>query len=128
MPILTVGSCVYLPDHSPTMHLNVLLTEPEGNPRGAVVANLTTDLARTDTVLLEDGHALIKQPTGVFYRGVRFQNIDLVEAAILDQNNPIHLHSEEPICTPELLQKLRDGLMASPSVAQKFKDYCASRF
>lgn len=121
---LRAGSCIFLekPDKESISHLWLLLTDPAGNPPEVVIVNLTTYREGVDTtVLLSDkDHSFITHPTIVYYADARKTEVDFLYRLIaLD---PKRLHNES--CTPELLEKVRNGLFESTFTPRKIKKYC----
>ena len=121
---LIAGSCIiYRRDGR--SYLLVLLTNPEGNPRkGLFVGFEDFDSAMSDqTVILCGEHDFIRTTMAPVYRAARVFNVDNIEAEINDPNSNVSLHQREPLCSTELLNILSEGLMSSPEVAPKYRNY-----
>lgn len=122
---LTAGSCIFIEKNS-RHYFYILLTEPEGNPRKALCVGFEhydTDLSDSTVVLCGD-HCHFKTHMAPKYASARVMNVDAFEEQIDAPWAPVSLHSTEPVCTPELLKKLRDGMINSPFAAPRYQAYC----
>lgn len=126
MEILRAGRTLLLrelPDSRP--HLWLVLTDPAGTPPEVVAVMVRTATAFTDrTVVLSVGdHPFIRRPSSVHYSTATFFRVDAIQRAILRRQ--CHLRED---MSPELLQRVRQGLLDSPFTVHAVRDYCRERF
>lgn len=120
------GTTIELPKTSgATPHLWVVLTDPDGDPPQVAIANLTSRKSDSDaTVILSVGdHSYIRHETVVYYADARLATVESLEK--IAQFPGYGFHDD---CSPELLKRIQDGLLASRHTPKKIKDYCASKF
>jgi len=94
-----------------TPHLWVVLWGPAGAADAYLIVHLTTLRPHTDsTVVMRAGeHPFIQHDTCAVYSDARRTTAEKLNAAWQDR-----LLVPKPGATPELLEKLRDGLFRSP--------------
>lgn len=107
------------------LHLCFILTDPDCNPAKVVGVMVRTRKRFTDdTVILCPGdHPFIKHESAVHYSTADFFTV----AKIVKCADQGHCHIQ-PDMTPELLRRVRQGLLDSPYTVRGVKDYCCSRF
>jgi hypothetical protein len=106
-------------------HLWIVLTDPHGNPAEVVIVSLTTRRYGADpTVVLTLGdHPFIKNETVVYYPDAR-----IVEEGNLVAILTLRRDALKDDCSPELLARIRQGLLDSPFTPNKIKNYCRARY
>jgi hypothetical protein len=122
------GSCIFLekPNRYSITHLWLVLTEPCGEPPEVIIVNLTSWREGVDetVVLNEHDHPYIDHPTVVYYADARIVEASfLLRLIALDHER---LHSE--YCSPEVLERVRRGFLASPFTKRKLKKYYRANF
>lgn len=105
-------------------HLWIVVTEPSGAPPEVVIVSLSSDRAgKDDTVKLGPGdHPFIRKPTVVFYPDTRLMAVPAIIAEI--QNGQASFHAD---CSEDLLERVRQGLLASPATPRRMKAYVRER-
>ena len=120
---LSAGSTFLLPVRMEWKnHLFIVLFDP--NPRReTVIVNLTTAKPHSDrtTVLQQGEHPFINRETIANYLDATIADVDKLEQAIQGIGE-----IREPT-TPELLSKLRSGLLASTLTKNKVKSFVKSQ-
>jgi hypothetical protein len=103
-------------------HLYVVVTPPVGTPPLAVVVNLTSQRAHSDTtVILQEGdHPFLKDPTAVNYKYARLLSIEWlkkeIDAKIAWADVPFK---------PDVLKRIQDGVLQSPFTPHNIKKHFA---
>jgi hypothetical protein len=95
----------------------------------AVAVNITTQQPHSETtVVLQAGeHSFIKHASVAFYTDAR--ELDLNQAdRLIAMSQGAFICQDKGACTADLLQKLRDGLLASGNVAKKLKTRCQAEW
>jgi len=127
--LLKSGDTALLPKNASAVeHLWVVLTDGDANNK-AIAVNITTQQAHSETtVVLDKGdHSFVKHPSVAFYTDTR--ELDLQQIDALLARNPQDLVCQQhKSCSPQLLEKLRDGLLSSPNVSEKIKRRCAAEW
>ncbi len=125
---LEAGSCIFLekPVKEGISHLWLLLTDPAADPPEVVMVNLTTYREGVDTtvILTEKDHSFISHPTVVYFADARRIEVALLYRIVAVA--PERLHKES--CSPELLEKVRNGLLESNFTPRKIKKYCRDQW
>jgi hypothetical protein len=125
---LQPGDTFFIPTpDNPTRHLWIVLTEQGADGR-AYCVNVTSmgDHIADTTVILEAGdHPFIERQSVVLY--AKAANLDL-RAIENELNNPASRTNWKQFdcCTPELLERVRRGLLASRHTKRAIKDHCRS--
>ena len=120
------GKSIVMPKSSgETPHLWVVVTEPEGTPPEAVIVNLTSRKPDSDTtVVLNVGdHPFITHETIVFYADATLAKTDGIEA--LSRFRGYGYHDD---FDPEVLERIKQGLIDSRNTPKDIKAYCRARF
>jgi hypothetical protein len=123
---LELGDCVFIESRQTLeKHLFVIITEPSGEPPTALVVNFTTYRPHFDqTTILDVGeHSFIKRKSLVNYMRAGIANISNLESRI-DCDRTL-LHREK--CSPELLQRIREGVLKSRFAAPRIQNYFKDR-
>jgi hypothetical protein len=107
-----------------TPHLWAILTDPVEGGR-VVGVMLVTDRSHTDkTTCLEPGdHEFVKTRTSVDYGTARFFSLNSIEGLLSDGRGRF-----ERAFSPEVLQRIQQGLLRSPRTVHFIKEFCRSRF
>lgn len=105
-------------------HLWIVVTEPSGASPEVVIVSLSSERARKDdTVKLGTGdHPFIRKPTVVFYPDTRLMAVQAIISEI--QNGQASFHAD---CSEDLLERVRQGLLASPATPRRMKAYVRER-
>src|SRR6516162_296895 len=104
------------PGSSVTPHLWIVVTEPALETHVCVIVNLTTlrnSQGRTVT-LGKDDHPFINHQSCVRYSDARFADMRRLRADVAG-GTVVRRDS----CTPQLLQLVQDGILASPYTPKK---------
>ena len=129
MKKLELGSCVYYVGNNGKEHPYYVITKPLGDPSKVVAVNITNYVDWKDqTVILDSGHAAVTKKSLVNYAEALLWTVEKIEAEINDGEHRTMLHHQEPVCSPEFLKILQDGLLKSKATPIKFKDYCRQVF
>ncbi|HET7233998.1 MAG TPA: hypothetical protein VFJ16_28560 [Longimicrobium sp.] len=105
-------------------HLWIVVTEPSGTPAEVVIVSLSSEKAGKDaTVKLGPGdHPFIRKPTVVFYPDTRLMPVQSIINEV--QNAQATFHAD---CSEDLLDRVRQGLLASPATPRRLKAYVRER-
>ena len=105
-------------------HLWIVVTEPDGTPPEVVLVSLSSHgPGKDDTVKLGPGdHPFIWKPTIVFYPDTRLMAVDVIEHEV--NNGRASFHDD---CSEDLLETVRQGLLASPFPSRRLKSYVRER-
>jgi hypothetical protein len=126
MDVIRAGTSLLLSE-SPGVkpHLWFVVTDPEGTPGRVVAVMMRSAKKFTDeTVVLEPGdHAFVKHQSSVHYSSARWFDINAIDNAM--RSGRCHLREN---MTPELLSRVRNGLLKSPFTVHAVSDYCRTRF
>lgn len=101
-------------------HLWVVVTPPEGNSSRAVIVNLTSERAGSDTtVVLHPGdHPFIEAPTVVNYQAARIVRVEWLRKEIEGG----FAWADHPFEPPQL-KLIQDGALHSPRIPRDVKEY-----
>ena len=126
MNVIGAGSSLLLsepPLYKP--HLWFVLTDPEEKLDRVVGVMLRTVTKNTDeTVILGPGdHPFIKHASSVHYSTAKWFSVEALTKAM--QKGRCHLRET---MTPELLVRVREGLLESPFTVRAVSEYCGARF
>jgi mRNA-degrading endonuclease toxin of MazEF toxin-antitoxin module len=101
-------------------HLYVVVTPPVGTPPLAVIVNLTSQRAHSDTTLtLHPGdHPFITNPTAVNYMHARLLSIEWLKKEI----DAKMAWADFPF-EPEVLKRIQDGVLQSPFTPHNIKQH-----
>lgn len=124
MNVVCAGRVVYFrAPHHPHPHVYLVLTEPDN---GKVVwVMIRTKKEYTDkTVVLDKGdHPFVQRETSVDYGLATFRPVTKIETAIT--TGTCKLLAD---LSPTMLQRIQDGLLASPRTPNALKNYCRPIF
>ena len=106
-------------------HLWFVLTDPDGSSETAVAVMLRTATKFTDTTLLLNtgDHPFVHHESSVHYSTARYFSVASILAAI--KTGRCHLRED---ASPELLERLRKGLLDSPYTVNAIRDHCRRIF
>ncbi len=125
--MLTAGSAFLMsPERYGTKHLWIVLTDPSPDTGDAVCVSIGTlyDWVEDRTTILNVGdHVFIKGPSAVFYKDAQVLNLKKVEREIASEQLP-RLCAAKPSCSPELLTRVRAGLLESKHTRKGIKALC----
>jgi hypothetical protein len=127
--VICAGSCLLLaePAEPPLNkpHLWFVLTDPSGNPPSVVAVMMRTVTRFTDsTVILQPGdHPFIKHDLAIQYSNAQRFNVERLTRAM--HSGRCHLRDT---MSPELLDRVRRGLLESLYTVHAVRDYCKSKF
>ncbi len=101
-------------------HLYVILTEPRADSHQVLIANITSLRPGADeTVILRKGeHPYLYKDSVVFYADSMVTTVENIQAGIEEGA----FHQCDP-CSPELLDKIQNGILASPYTPPKAKRF-----
>lgn len=121
------GDTFFIPTpDNPTRHLWIVLGPPEPDGRACCV-NVTSmgDHIADTTVILEVGdHPFIEKRSVVNYAKAANLDIRKIEVALNDPLVPRTNWKKFDCCTPQLLERVRRGLLASKHTKRAIKDQC----
>ena len=123
--MLRAGQTLLLPKPGQDVsHLWVVLFAADPVTSETVIVNLISLRDHSDqTLLLQAGeHPFIRHSTVVHYADARIVGGRALAAALAAGTFPSHND-----CSAQLLEKMRQGLIASPFTARKVKDYARRR-
>jgi hypothetical protein len=105
-------------------HLWIVVTEPSGTPPEVAIVSISSDrLGKDDTVKLGPGdHPFIRKPSVVFFPDTRVMPVQAIVSEV--QNAQATFHDD---CSEDLLERVRDGLLASPATPRRMKEYVRGR-
>ena len=126
MNVIRAGASLLLaepPLYKP--HLWFVLTDPLGKPPRVVAVMLRSVTRFTDsTLILKPGeHPFIRHDSAVHYTTALWLNVSAILGAMSDGR----CHLKEDM-TDELLQRVRNGLLASPFTVHALRDQCEDLF
>lgn len=106
-------------------HLWVIVTEVDPVTNNAICVNVTSKQSHSDTtvVLVAGDHRFIRHDSVIMYADAREMRIDLVEQALSKPTNQFVCQAHDP-CTPALLERIRQGLLASKQTPKGIKKKC----
>jgi hypothetical protein len=106
-------------------HLWFILTDPDPVNHDVVVVMVVTTRQHTDkSVILRAGdHPFIQHDSSLDYGGALRLKVNRLLAAV--KNDKCEL---QPDMSPELLKRVRDGLLVCPRTVHHIVDYCQPRF
>jgi len=116
------------PERYGRKHLWIVLTEPLPDTGEAVCVSVGTlyEWVEDRTTILDIGdHPFIKGPSAVFYGDARVLNLNKVEKEIASDQLP-RLCVAKPPCSPDLLIRVRSGLLKSKYTRNKIKKMCSA--
>ena len=122
--ILNAGSTFLCPCNTPqTAHLYIILLDPDSNDQ-TVVVNFTSARSHSDTTCCLDvgEHPFIRHPTVINYFDAVISRVSPIEEALTRRLAILHTP-----CSPEILAKIRKGLLASTYTPGKIKIYYENR-
>ena len=118
------GECILLPKASNEIsHLWIIITEPIGDQKRVVIANLTSMRSNSDqTVILKKGdHPFIQHDSIINYSDVRFVEVEkLINASAMF---PVQKEFDSNI-----LNKIQKGLLPSPHTPLGIKEAFRGKF
>ena len=107
----------------------MIVTEVDPATKLAICVNVTSKQSHSDTtlVLVPGDHRFIKHDSVIMYADAREMRIDLVEQALSialgKPTNQFVCQAHDP-CTPALLERIRQGLLASKQTPKGIKQKC----
>jgi len=106
-------------------HLWIIVTDPLASSHEAVIVNVTTLRQHSDTtVVLKPGdHPYIQHDSVIFYADARLADVRNIQAGI-DGG----WFRQYDACSPALLKRIQEGLLASKFTRNKIKDFCRARW
>ena len=123
---MQAGDTFFIPTpDNPIRHLWIVLTGPDPNGR-AVCVNVTSlgDHIADTTVVLDMGdHPFLEKRSVVLYAKAALLDIRAIEAVLGNPDSRSKWRQFDP-CSPELLERVRRGLLASKHTKRAIKDYC----
>jgi len=123
--MLKAGQTILLPKPGQeTMHLWVVVVAPDPASHETVIVNLTTQRPHSDnTVVLQLGaHPFVLHPTVVVFADARI--VDAKPLMALMKAGTFQAHQD---CSPVLLLRIQQGLLASAHTPQKVKTFVGQR-
>ena len=105
-----------------TPHLWIVITEADADGWAVCVNKPSSET----TVILNPGdHPFITHESVVYYKDADKLNLRTVESAINRQSGFVDIvcQQHQP-CSAALLQRIQEGLLASPLVKKGIKEYC----
>lgn len=114
-----LGDCFMLPKPGQdTEHLWVLITNPDPGTHDAIMVNVTTQRAHSDTtVVLNVGdHPFIQKPSVIYYADARIVDVRTIDAALSSGAFRGHAAFLQPI-----ILRIQGGLAASPFTPKKIQ-------
>ena len=118
--MLTIGDTVMLPKPGHEKeHLWALITAPDPESGDAIMVNLTTQRPHSDTttIIQPGAHPFVDRPTVVVYADARMVNVNILEEGL--RRGLVRQHEA---LSGEFLQRIQDGLIASPFTPDKIKE------
>jgi hypothetical protein len=105
-------------------HLWIVVTEPSGAPPEVAIVSISSDKPGKDgTVKLGPGdHPFIRKPSVVFYADTRLMPVHVIVSEV--QNAQADFHAD---CSEDLLDRVRQGVLASPATPRRMKEYVRGR-
>jgi len=123
MGIVKAGVCLHLTSKDQTKHLHVVLNDPKPYndfPATVGVLSLSSTLKADTTVVLKPGdHPFVKRETFVVFAWAKV--IDAAKLEVNIQRDGTIKHQDD--CSAELLERIRQGVYASPFSKPAIKDY-----
>jgi hypothetical protein len=124
--MLKCGDAVEMPKPGQAVpHLWIIVTDPLPSSHEVVIVNVTSLRQHSDTtVVLKPGdHPYIRHDSVIFYADARLADVRNIQAGI-DKG----WFQECAACSPALLKRIREGLLASKFTRNKIKDFCRARW
>lgn len=103
----------------------MIVTEIDASTGIAVCVNVTSRKPHSDaTVVLQHGdHSFVTHESVINYQDAREMPINLVEQALATRTSQFVCVPHDP-CSPELLARIRDGLVKSKLTPKGIKTKC----
>lgn len=123
--MLKCGDTLEMPKRGDsTPHLWILLTDPDPATGEVVIVNVTTKRSHSDTtVILQAGdHPYIDHESTIYYADAQIRDVRLMEQAIKEANPYVKPNAA---CSPELLQRVKDGVHQSKFTPNKIRKLIA---
>lgn len=125
---LSIGDGLFLekPDRYSISHLWLIITQPFGQPPKVIIVSLSTQRDGSDTtvILTSADHPFVRHSTVVFYADAREVEANLLERLVRLDKSRLHSHT----CSPDLLSRVRDGLLESSFTPRKIKNSFRQNF
>ena len=125
MKKLELGSCVYKVDDNGKMRAYFVISNPQGDPPKIIAVSITDYETHFDkSVVLEaenPEHPAIKKKSVVAYIFTQDWEVEKIEAELNNNEERTDLHHSDPVCSIELVKKLRKGLLNSRAVKKKYR-------
>jgi mRNA-degrading endonuclease toxin of MazEF toxin-antitoxin module len=123
--ILRAGRSLIIRDRKMGTHLWFVLTDPDAETRLVVIVVLVTERAHTETsVRLDVGdHPFIKHASNVDFGSATYALAVKLEAALASKRAEVSADM-----SPELLAKVRQGLVESSHTPNEIVAYCRKSF
>ena len=113
------GETLLVPTSPSRNHLFVVVTERDPGGRVLIINFETRKRITDDTVIIKAGeHPFVTHETSVRYKSARIVDADL----LINKVKTGIVESREP-CSPELLEKIRLGIMKSPHTSNEVRDF-----
>lgn len=108
-----------------TEHLWIIVAEIDAASGKAVCVNVTTEQYDSDKScqLNRGDHSFVSHPSVIYYKDARELDLKLVETAITSGIKKFVCKSHDP-CSPELLKRVQQGLIASRETPKGIKATC----
>ncbi|MFL5385184.1 MAG: hypothetical protein ACJ8GN_21915 [Longimicrobiaceae bacterium] len=105
-------------------HLWIVVTQPSGTPAEVAIVSITSYRhGKDDTVKLAPGdHPFIRKPSVVFYPDTRVMPVEAIVREVTNAQASFH-----DDCSEDLLERVRQGLLASPATPRRMKEYVRDR-
>lgn len=105
-------------------HLWIVVTEPFGTPAEVAIVSITSYRpGKDDTVKLGPGdHPFIRKLSVVFYPDTRVMPVEAIVREVTNAQASFHAD-----CSEDLLERVRQGLLASPATPRRMKEYVRGR-
>lgn len=129
--MLCCGNTFLLPKSAYLVeHLWIVITEPEAETSNAVCVNVTTRnrYSETTVVLAPGDHPFINHDSVINYRDARKLNLAQVYEVLTTKMPQRFAFGIYDPCSPQLLKRIQDGLLASPHAANGIKECCKNRW
>ena len=108
-----------------TEHLWIIVAEIDAASGKAVCVNVTTEQYDSDKScqLNKGDHSFVSHPSVIYYKDARELDLTLVEIAITSGIKKFICKPHDP-CSPELLKRVQQGLIASKETPKGIKATC----
>ena len=129
--MLRCGDTFLLPKSAYAVeHLWIVITDPEPETNKAVCVNITSRSGYSEAAVLvqPSEHPFVKHESVINYRDACELDLGKVFQVLTTKTPQRFAFGIYDPCSPELLRRIQDGLLSSPHVSKRIKEYCSRKW